>query len=357
MKKTEIWINLAKFIAIFAVLVDHSYGLLYHRSSIQFLSVYSVYLFILLMGITNYWSFERNFGNLKKKVLFGILHIGGAYILATAIYQVTAYHSFDLLRFLTALIYFNASGPFYFVLLYIQLLIAAPFLFYAMKLSYNRYMNSKVKIWTAHIIIGGGVLLTSSLTNRFTNILGIYGGGGVLFGGTYLFQLFLGMLIAENYRFLRGGFLGFIVFLGLTICWWRFICLDHFSLDSRLPFGQPGSQASISAVLFALMVAGLVYNLDCIMSSFHFTKKISSIWSWLGKHTLYIFLYHRYFLDFWLARLEFLERNIWIKRISYITVMVFGSIAIEYVVRWGKKKFLKGKTIVSEMTEKTKIVV
>ncbi len=107
MKKTEIWINLAKFIAIFAVLVDHSYGLLYHRSSIQFLSVYSVYLFILLMGITNYWSFERNFGNLKKKVLSGILHIGGAYILATAIYQVTAYHSFDLLRFLTALIYFS----------------------------------------------------------------------------------------------------------------------------------------------------------------------------------------------------------------------------------------------------------
>ena len=136
------WIDMAKFVAIVAVMVDHTNGILYHRSSIALASYFSVSLFILLMGITSFWSFERNFGNLK---------------LATAVYQVTAYRSFDFLTYLMAVIHFNASGPFYFVLLYIQLLLAAPVLFYMIKLCDCRYNVNKGKKIIIYAIYGGGV--------------------------------------------------------------------------------------------------------------------------------------------------------------------------------------------------------
>ncbi len=153
------WIDMAKFVAIVAAMVDHTNGILYHRGSIALASYFSVSLFILLMGITSYWSFERNFGNLKKKVLSGILRIGGAYLLATAVYQVTAYRSFDFLTYLAAVIHFNASGPFYFVLLYIQLLLAAPVLFYMIKLCDCRYSVNKGKKIIIYAIYGGGYAL------------------------------------------------------------------------------------------------------------------------------------------------------------------------------------------------------
>lgn len=56
----ERWINIGKFVAIFAAIVDHLRGSLYSSEGIQRISYVSVSLFIFLMGITTYWSFENS---------------------------------------------------------------------------------------------------------------------------------------------------------------------------------------------------------------------------------------------------------------------------------------------------------
>lgn len=61
------WIDMAKLMAIIAVLIDHTRGL-YENLKIAFFSYYSVSLFILLMGVTNYWAYERHTGNMLEKV-------------------------------------------------------------------------------------------------------------------------------------------------------------------------------------------------------------------------------------------------------------------------------------------------
>lgn len=52
--KEVTWINCAKFIAIFAVIMNHTFGILYTNQAVEWGFYYSVSLFILLSGITSY---------------------------------------------------------------------------------------------------------------------------------------------------------------------------------------------------------------------------------------------------------------------------------------------------------------
>lgn len=56
MRREIKWINRAKAVAIFAVLVDHTYGILYTNVKVAMASNYSVSLFILISGILSYTS-------------------------------------------------------------------------------------------------------------------------------------------------------------------------------------------------------------------------------------------------------------------------------------------------------------
>jgi len=58
-KRTN-WIDCAKSLAILAVLVDHTNGVLYENEHIAFLSYYSVSLFILISGYLCYNSYTKH---------------------------------------------------------------------------------------------------------------------------------------------------------------------------------------------------------------------------------------------------------------------------------------------------------
>lgn len=53
----EVWLDVAKFFAIMAVMIDHTNGILYHNQRVAFFSYYSVVLFIIVMGIGIYWEY------------------------------------------------------------------------------------------------------------------------------------------------------------------------------------------------------------------------------------------------------------------------------------------------------------
>ena len=65
------------------------------------------------------------------------------------------------------------SGPFYYVLLYIQLILVSPILFRVFE-----YTSDLKKGLLIEIVGFAVVLWISSWTTNYSNILGVYGGGG-----------------------------------------------------------------------------------------------------------------------------------------------------------------------------------
>lgn len=96
----------------------------------------------------------------------------------------------------------------------------------------------------------------------------------------------------------------------------------------------PGISLGIYAVLMMLSI----YAVDRAIqeSSVLWIEKAYMAVSKMGRHTLYIFLYHCLFLHYMIPILDqngMIPANIWMKRISYFLIMIIGSIAIEYVLK------------------------
>ena len=123
------WINFAKFIAIVAVLFNHSYGVLYFNERICTLSYFSVSLFILISGILSYKSIIKHQLSWFKTFWRSIKKIIIAYLVSTLIYYVWINKFFDLSQYTQLILNFNISGPFYYVALYIQLMLISKPLF------------------------------------------------------------------------------------------------------------------------------------------------------------------------------------------------------------------------------------
>ena len=166
-----LWLDFAKLMAIIAVMTDHSKSILYNSNNIQICSFFSVSVFILMMGISSYWSYRRyEITEYKTKIKSKISRIFYPYLLATFIY----YHNFfDFEEFISHLIHFNASGPLYYVSLYIQLLIVAPFFFIFLQIKKWHNLDHLFELLFFFLVI-----LMSSKFTKSSNILNIYGGGG-----------------------------------------------------------------------------------------------------------------------------------------------------------------------------------
>ena len=99
------------------------------------------------------------------------------------------YFNFEL--FINRVILFNASSPLYYVALYIQLIFINVFLYTIIK-KCNQCRYSYLYKMIIFILL----LFGASLSINYSNILSIYGGGGKLFGGTYVVLSYLGMIMA-----------------------------------------------------------------------------------------------------------------------------------------------------------------
>lgn len=150
----ERWIDIGKSFAIIAVLTDHLYRILYSRRSIQYFSWFAVSLFILLMGVTTYWTFDKKNETIWNKVKKKIIKILIPYTGAVFVYIWVTTKGFDLMSFFYHWIHFNVTGPHYYVFLYCQLILISPLFFVFLK-NVDRNLNSAVK--TSSIICGGAL--------------------------------------------------------------------------------------------------------------------------------------------------------------------------------------------------------
>ncbi|MBF1027730.1 MAG: acyltransferase family protein, partial [Lachnospiraceae bacterium] len=166
------WIDAAKLVAILGVLVDHTQNVLYSNHRIADCSYYSVGLFIFLMGVTGYGSYSRYRGSIPEKLKKNFWKIARPYLVATFIFSIAQDGQFIFLAFWKRLLYFNASAPFYYVALYLQLMVVIPVFAALLRMTSTK----KGGIFLEMLVFGATVVLSAWTTNH-SNILDIYGGG------------------------------------------------------------------------------------------------------------------------------------------------------------------------------------
>ncbi len=333
--KREKWVDVCKAIAILAVIINHSSGVLYFSNSLMLLSCLNVSLFIYLMGITQYWSLQRFKGSYLKRTLHAIKRIMVPYIFSVMVFDTVQNRGWDFLRIVRKTFMFDASLPHYYVLLYIQMLIIAPVLYeWVRRISEKGSHQSKLLLVLTGFII---VFLFSVFSIKRTQIMEVYGGAKFLFGGSYLIEFYTGMIIGmllsncgnktpekkQAYFFLVAGGIGLI---GI-VC---YIIQNGFSLDNRLPFAPGINPPGLILMTYAFLFMMVMRYLINMTQDYTVARVICEPLTRLGKHTLYIFLYHRLFLDFVLPDYD----NMILKWIIFPAVMIGGPIIIEYIVQW-----------------------
>ena len=289
-----IWIDIAKALAIIGVLIDHTNRVLYTDQTIAYLSYYSVSLFIFIMGVTLYMSLQNTE---KKSIKIGkkILDIYLPYTLATIIYSCVMDKGFIWENIWNRMLFYNASSPLYYVALYIQLLIIAPLLFYQIQ---------SCKHFYTELIGVVPVIVFSAITTNYSNILNLYGGGGKLFGGTYLILLYAGLCLGKHQGRISEwlcdkkqiNIILSLMFLTMTCVWGIFLSRNQLAIESKFFFGAGFNPPGISLMIYALLMGITVFISTETLNEK--AKMILKPVGFLGKNTLYIFLFHRVVLDY-----------------------------------------------------------
>lgn len=129
-----------------------------------------------------------------------------------------------------------------------------------------------------------------------------------------------------------------ILFVIIAICvglWLQFILKNQFKLDSKLPLGRGINPPSVSLFVYAILMSLLFYTFDKIIHSIKNLTPIFNIYVFLckiGKHTLFIFLFHIFYMTKLNSIIgDSLDAVPIIKSIIYITAMILFSVATEHI--------------------------
>lgn len=349
-KENIMWIDCAKALAIFAVLADHVKGILYQNETIQYISFYSVAVFFFLSGMTSFYSLKnrREGETLPGWVGRRLVRILVPYLAAVAVYQyVESGLKWNMGAYVLWALNFNLEGQFYFVLIYLQLIAAAPVLYlvtvYAggrkawphgaerppIRPRLMRSVRFIVNTFLGRFLWAAAAWGLSLTCVKRTFALETYGGGKYLFGGTYLFLFVLGMIAAEcDFRLKRkrqalcASVLAVLLFAGSL----SFLLTDRFAWDESmftwtLKVNPPGP----TLILYSLALLFLVFSICSLtaLSQSRIAACIVGAIAWFGKYTLYIFLYHTLLLDWILPELPGIGQlqGVW-KALVYMAAML-----------------------------------
>lgn len=168
-------------------------------------------------------------------------------------------------------------------------------------------------------------------------------------GGSYLVCLYIGMIVGKYYSHINLFINHTVSRILLTILsvtgaffLWNMMCNQGLALDISGVFGGGFNPPGITFISYAVCV---MFSVWLIVSWLEFPVFAKCEWllkvvSYVGTQTLYIFLYHRLFLDYFLW-LYFGTLTPMLKAIVYFGVMIGGSILLGLVLKSLKNLILK----------------
>lgn len=223
------------------------------------------------------------------------------------------------------------------MLLYLQLLLISPVIFLLIK------PTDKFKVFKriiTRILIGVAIVLFAAVATNHSNIMDVY--GGILFGGTYLILLYTGMLAGRRQvnkkRATIHGYVCEGAYVLITIGIGLFVSKDKFAIDKFFPFGDAKNPPGISLMIYAMGVMGSIYFLTKWLMKLNnrMLHSALNVLDYVGRHTLYIFLYHKILQKVlvYLWRTIDIEDNIWFKSVVFYCVMIGGFILMEMICRF-----------------------
>ena len=314
------------------VVLQHVRGYVYSNDYIFYSVWWTVALFIMIGGYNAYTSYENRGSFLLKKKLLGIFI---PYFFATLLYVIYSSHYLDAVTFLQELIHFNATGPLYYVAVYIQLLLISPVLIGTIKVC-DRKKWVFIIAWV--IVIGIGVL-----TTQYTNVFDIALGGGNLFSGPWIFFWFLGMCIkfSEDRVTLKQEWGKWILtVLTIAVAVWQYVFVNQ-GINLKLASMFHGTQVGMTwanAFETVLIFFWFKYAVELL------ERNAGKIWqaviralSYMGRYTLYIFLYHMLFLSIYRGYLEVSVPII--NRWLCLAFIIIGPILFGLLLKEGRKYF------------------
>lgn len=318
------WIDVAKATAIFAVILDHTFGLVYTNELFHLHTVFSVTLFVFLGGITAGISISNQKSIDRSYVIKKVLNLIAPYILITFV-AVVYYNNWilDIHTFFTALLSFTALPPLYFVLFYAQLIICSPFLYRVISKCNKNIRKEGLALFVIY-------LLSWWLTHK-TLISNIYGGGGRLLGGSYLFVYFLGMLFQRHMDSLKNKRLNTIAFAGTILL----LAVMEVTFVNKI-WANPPTKYTI---LYSLCIFMLIFTISNIVTvKSRILTALIDVIAYIGKNTLYIFMYHWLFLDIGKSCLVALQiQNKYLIAIWAVSWCLIPPILVSFIVKKAKK--------------------
>jgi len=318
------WIDCAKAIAIIAVAVDHCQGVLYTNQLVAYASYFSVSLFILLSGISTWISDEKT-NKKRNKSVEKIKKLCMQYAIATLILYIVYTKSFDLRTYVSYLLNFSITGPYYFFVFFIQLTMITPILLVWCKFC-NRYGTRYILQIVTLLFLG----YVSSVCIRFTYILPVHGGGQYLFGGTYLILYYIGIWLGSMHIFDINHNKKVIVLVCSVMCWvfwWLMMAYGKLPFDSYMStyWGEGFNPPSIQFMIFSVITLALLYSLFSLLEESRngYLQRLVKCFSTLGEYTLYIFMYHLLVKDMIMTYFPIVNSwNIWVKRLVIFVPMI-----------------------------------
>ena len=314
------------------VVLQHVQGYIYSSDYISYSVWWVVALFIMIGGYNSYTSYQnRGCFQLKKKIS-GIFI---PYFFATMIYTIYNYHYFDALTFLQSLLHFNASGPMYYVAVYIQLLIISPVLIGVIDRCEKRKWLC-IPFWMITFCIAAS-------TTLYSNLFDIAIGGGNLFAGPWILFWVLGMCIKnvqKNIEIKPEMQKWVIVGMTLIIILWQYVFVNK-GVNLELGSMFHGTQVGMTwanAFETVLIFFWFRYAVEIFKrNAGNIGKQIIKPLDFTGRYTLYIFLYHMLFLSFYIKNLEISAK--YMNRWLCLVFIFVGPVIWGLILKWVKDSF------------------
>lgn len=339
------WLDALKGMAILAVVIDHAFIV---DSFIVWKHVYfAVSFFIFLSGVSNTISARRrNFRPLRDAPEFWgrrLRTLLGPYLWASVLgYVIVNHRSLSLLAFLKQLALFHSLPPLYFIALLLQFLLVFPLLYWLLF-----RLGNLLRVLTLVPVVLVGTLISQVVT--FPWVLGAH----YLLGASFLYLFVAGMLAApilvrtQHPRLVALGSL--IVFAYAE----RVVMQSDAAVMTHPP--------SNLLVVYSIALLGIFYGAFRVSPGAWLTRGLS----YLGHHSLDIFLYHYVFLlpildpshQRWSDRLSLVHAQLLLMLID-VPVAIAGSLAVAWLSKclwrvivwtWQKLWRLMGYDVVGDV--------